>query len=314
MSAADDLPVRFGPDGLVPVAVQDAASGAVLMLAFMNREALAATRATGEAHYWSRSRNALWHKGATSGHVQQVEAIHVNCEQNSLLLRVRQQGAVCHEGYPTCYYRRLEPDGTLAVVAERAFDPATVYGDGERLPEPGLAAAARLLVGAYAYLRDHDLTAESGTSRRLRAADPATATRVADELRELAGVLDGTHRHTGLHEDVILEGSQVIYWLLVAGLGRGLGWDDLRLDRALAAPPAPSLDAAASALRAQADEWVAGDDSATGELAERTAGTVAAAARAAAVEPGDLLAHDLAELRQRPYLANYFAADPVRAR
>ena len=66
MSAADDLPIRFGPDGLVPVAVQDAESGAVLMLAFMNREALEATRATGEAHYWSRSRNALWHKGATS--------------------------------------------------------------------------------------------------------------------------------------------------------------------------------------------------------------------------------------------------------
>ena len=107
-------------DGLAPVVVQDAVSGDVLMLAFMNDDALRLTHETGRAHYWSRSRNALWRKGETSGHEQLVDEIRVNCEQNSLLLLVRQVGAVCHDGYPTCFYRRTAPDGSLTIVA-RAF-------------------------------------------------------------------------------------------------------------------------------------------------------------------------------------------------
>jgi phosphoribosyl-AMP cyclohydrolase len=107
---------------------QDVETGDVLMVAFMNEAALAETRRTGRAHYWSRSRNRLWRKGETSGHEQLVEGIFVNCEENSVLLRVRQIGAVCHDGYPTCYYRRLEPDGSLAVVRDRAFDPDAVSG------------------------------------------------------------------------------------------------------------------------------------------------------------------------------------------
>lgn len=319
MSAADDLPIRFGPDGLVPVAVQDAESGAVLMLAFMNREALEATRATGEAHYWSRSRNALWHKGATSGHVQHVEELRVNCELNSLLLRVRQRGAACHTGYPTCYYRRLEADGSLTPVAERVFDPADVYGEATApSPADDVVAAARLLFGAYAYLLGNDLSRESSTSRRLRSADQSTLARVADELAELAGVLDGSHRHAGLHEDVVLEGSQVVYWLIVAGLGHGLGWDDLRLDTALAAPPARSSGVAASSLRDLAAEWREADANAIPrDLPHRTACAVAVAAAATGVPPLDILAHDLEELRRRTYLAPYFdladAAEAARA-
>ena len=309
MSAADDLPIRFGPDGLVPVAVQDAESGAVLMLAFMNREALEATRATGEAHYWSRSRNALWHKGATSGHVQHVEELRVNCELNSLLLRVRQRGAACHTGYPTCYYRRLEADGSLTPVAERVFDPADVYGEATApSPADDVVAAARLLFGAYAYLLDNDLSRESGTSRRLRSPEPATSARVADELRELAGVLDGSHRHAGLRDDAILEGSQVLYWLVVASLGHGLGWDDLRLDTALAALPARDADSAASSLCGLAAEWLRAEaDAIPPGLPHRTASAVAASAAVAGVAPLDILAHDLADLRQRAYLAAYFA-------
>jgi phosphoribosyl-AMP cyclohydrolase len=121
--------IRFGDDGLVPAVVQDVATGDVLMVAFMNDEALRLTYATGEAHYWSRSRKKLWRKGETSSHTQTVVEIRVNCERNSLLLLVRQTGAVCHDGYATCYYRRLSGDGALTVVRERAFDPETVYGD-----------------------------------------------------------------------------------------------------------------------------------------------------------------------------------------
>ena len=203
MSAAPDspvapeLPLVFGADGLLPAVVQDAATGDVLMVAFMDRAALAATQATGRAHYWSRSRGRLWRKGETSGNEQIVEAIHVNCERNSVLLTVRQSGAVCHDGYPTCYYRRLDLDGTLTVDRARAFDPADVYPSSP--PDavvPDLEPTMKLLFGAYAYLREHDLAAVSATSARLRATDDGDlACRLADELRELAGALDRTHLH-----------------------------------------------------------------------------------------------------------------------
>src|SRR5262245_60940310 len=105
-----DLPIRLDENGLVPVVVQDVDSGDILMMAFMNVEALEATRQTGRSHFWSRSRQKLWRKGESSGHEQIVDEILINCEQNSLLLKVRQVGAVCHDGYNTCYYRVLEPD------------------------------------------------------------------------------------------------------------------------------------------------------------------------------------------------------------
>lgn len=120
--------IRFDERGLIPVVVQEAGSNAVLLLAYMNTQALEATLRTGQAHFWSRSRGKLWRKGEQSGRVQLVEELYVNCEDNSLLLRVRQQGgAACHTGYPTCYYRRLAPDGSWQIVEERVFDPAEVY-------------------------------------------------------------------------------------------------------------------------------------------------------------------------------------------
>jgi phosphoribosyl-AMP cyclohydrolase len=113
-------------DGLVPVIVQDDDSGAVLMLAYMNQESYDRTVATGYATYWSRSRNAFWVKGETSGHRQKVRAIQVDCDADTLLLRVRQEGAACHEGYPSCFFRRRTDQG-WDVVESRVFDPATVY-------------------------------------------------------------------------------------------------------------------------------------------------------------------------------------------
>jgi phosphoribosyl-AMP cyclohydrolase len=121
--------IRFDERGLVPVVVQEATTGAVLLLAYMNAEALAATLRTGRAHFWSRARGRLWRKGERSGREQIVEALYINCEQNSLLLRVHQQGgAACHTGHPTCFYRQLAPDGSWQAVEERGFDPAEVYG------------------------------------------------------------------------------------------------------------------------------------------------------------------------------------------
>ena len=121
--------LHFDRQGLIPSVVVDDATNEVLMVAFMNEEALQKTRETGFTHFFSRSRNSIWHKGEQSGNTQEVRDIFVNCEESSLLIRVKQTGgAACHDGYPSCYYRRLLPDDSYEVVAERVFDPEEVYG------------------------------------------------------------------------------------------------------------------------------------------------------------------------------------------
>jgi phosphoribosyl-AMP cyclohydrolase len=114
--------------GLLPVVAQDAATGEVLMLAYMNAESFAETLATGRAVYFSRGRNQLWRKGEESGHVQLVKEIFVDCDADTLLLKVEQVGgAACHEGYRSCFFRQMTPEGPK-IVAQRVFDPAKVYG------------------------------------------------------------------------------------------------------------------------------------------------------------------------------------------
>ena len=113
--------------GLVPAIAQDAETGAVLMLAWMNREAFEETLRTGRAVYFSRSRGKLWRKGEESGHVQEVREIYVDCDADTILLKVHQiGGAACHEGYASCFFRRAEGD-EWKVIGERVFDPAKVY-------------------------------------------------------------------------------------------------------------------------------------------------------------------------------------------
>ncbi|WP_353216451.1 phosphoribosyl-AMP cyclohydrolase [Sandarakinorhabdus sp.] len=112
---------KWGSDGLVTAVAVDAGSGAVLMVAHMNADALAATLATGEAHYWSRSRRTLWHKGATSGAIQRIIEIRVDCDQDCLLLIVEPAGPACHTGRANCFYRRLGTHG-LELISE---GPAT---------------------------------------------------------------------------------------------------------------------------------------------------------------------------------------------
>ena len=114
-------------DGLIPVVVQDFTSGEVLMTAFMNRQAWEETLKTRRATYWSRSRNQLWVKGETSGNFQEVKEILVDCDEDTVLLKVNQQGgAACHMGYSSCFYRKLEGD-ELQITGERIFDPDEVY-------------------------------------------------------------------------------------------------------------------------------------------------------------------------------------------
>jgi phosphoribosyl-AMP cyclohydrolase len=121
--------IAFGKyNGLVPAIVQDHATGEVLMLGFMNEEALAETQRTGQAVFFSRSRNKLWRKGESSGHLLKVLELRVDCDSDTLLLRVQALGpGVCHEGYRSCFFRKLENDGTASVTENRAFDPSKIY-------------------------------------------------------------------------------------------------------------------------------------------------------------------------------------------
>ena len=112
--------------GLLPAIAQDATTGTVLMLAWMNEESFQETVRTGRAVYYSRSRGKLWRKGEESGHSQVVRGIFVDCDADTILLKVEQQGAACHEGYRSCFFREVTPSGTQ-VVLERLVDPAQVY-------------------------------------------------------------------------------------------------------------------------------------------------------------------------------------------
>ncbi|MFZ5452967.1 MAG: phosphoribosyl-AMP cyclohydrolase [Thermodesulfobacteriota bacterium] len=123
--------LNFGKmGGLIPAIVQDAASGEVLMLAFMDPQAWDLTLKTGEAHYYSRTRKKVWRKGETSGHVQRVKAIYLDCDEDTVLLKVEQVGgAACHTGYRSCFYRRREGEG-WQVEGSLIFNPQEVYRGG----------------------------------------------------------------------------------------------------------------------------------------------------------------------------------------
>jgi len=118
-----DFSTLKSENGLVLAVVQDELSRDVLMCAYMNREALEKTVETGIAHFWSRSRQQLWKKGETSGHIQKVKEIRIDCDMDSLLLRVEQAGGACHMGYRSCFYRNLEGN----IIGEKIFEPEDVY-------------------------------------------------------------------------------------------------------------------------------------------------------------------------------------------
>ncbi|HET8624351.1 MAG TPA: bifunctional phosphoribosyl-AMP cyclohydrolase/phosphoribosyl-ATP diphosphatase HisIE [Gemmatimonadales bacterium] len=149
--------IKFDAEGLVPVVAQESGSGDVLMVAYANRDALSQTRSTGLAHYYSRSRRALWLKGETSGHVQQVRQIRVDCDGDTVLYRVSQTGVACHTGERTCFATMVTPDGgtahtadegghVLSRLAERVAARAALRPNGSytvRLLEGGPATAAQ---------------------------------------------------------------------------------------------------------------------------------------------------------------------------
>jgi phosphoribosyl-AMP cyclohydrolase len=122
--------LKFNSDGLIPAIIQDQANGRVLMMAWMNRESLQKTIETGKTYFWSRSRQKFWMKGESSGHTQAVSDISFDCDGDTLLIQVEQIGAACHEGYRSCFFRSVGPDGKGEKVTEaRLISPEQMYGN-----------------------------------------------------------------------------------------------------------------------------------------------------------------------------------------
>jgi phosphoribosyl-AMP cyclohydrolase len=121
--------LKLDPQGLIPVIVQDAENGHLLMVAYQSREAVLETLKTGKVHFYSRSRRKLWVKGEESGHTQELVEARVDCDQDAILYRVKQKVAACHKGYRSCFYRKVRlPSGDLEVVEAKVFDPERAYG------------------------------------------------------------------------------------------------------------------------------------------------------------------------------------------
>ena len=119
--------IKFDSNGLVPAIIQDFKSGQVLMVAYMNREAVLKTLSTKKAHFYSRSRRKLWLKGESSGHVQKVKSIALDCDGDAVLVKAQQIGGACHTGYKTCFYRVLNPKKNWKETGNKLFDPDKVY-------------------------------------------------------------------------------------------------------------------------------------------------------------------------------------------
>ena len=120
--------MKFSADGLIPAVCVDVDTKEVLMVAYMNNASLEDTIRTGKTHFWSRSRQKYWMKGESSGHTQEVRAVYTDCDKDTLVIEVKQNGAACHEGYKSCFFRKLNEDGQWDVQGERLFDPEKVYG------------------------------------------------------------------------------------------------------------------------------------------------------------------------------------------
>jgi len=203
--------LRWDQRGLVPAIVQDAHTGQVLMLAYMNAEALAQTLATGEAWFWSRSRGELWHKGATSGNTQRVVEVRYDCDADALLLRVEPRGPACHTGHTSCFYRRLpgSPEG-------KAEDEKGQVSD---LPLDRL----------WAIIQDRKANPKAGsyTCQLLSAGEPEILKKVGEEAIEVIVAAQGEG-----DERLVSELADLTYHVLVLLAARGLSWTDVEAELA----------------------------------------------------------------------------------
>lgn len=120
--------LKFNSQNLIPAIIQDVNNNEILMMAYMNKESLIKTLKTGKTHFYSRSRQKIWKKGETSGHTQTVKEILIDCDMDTLLIKVQQEGGACHTGYRSCFFRKVEGKfDNLRIIAKKVFDPEKVY-------------------------------------------------------------------------------------------------------------------------------------------------------------------------------------------
>jgi len=203
--------LKWDDAGLITAVVQDRLTGQVRMVAWMNREALDLTLATGFATFYSRSRRSLWKKGETSGHVLRVSEVAVDCDGDTLLLLVDAEGPSCHTGRDTCFFRRLEPGGTSAPTS---VAPTPAPGADGDLADPFL-----LSLEAELEKRSRSTAERSYTRSLLDAGIPKISAKITEEAAELNAALAGE-----TDERVASEAADVVYHLLVGLRARGLAW------------------------------------------------------------------------------------------
>lgn len=197
------MEIRFGPDGLIPAVAQDRRTGRLLMLAYMNREALERTRADGVAWYWSRSRGRLWKKGEESGHVQRVHEIRVDCDGDALLLFVDQTGPACHTGRASCFFRDAEGRERPEAEAGDVLDELSQVIAGRAAARPEGSYTAALLAGGVA----------------------AITPKITEEAEELVRAA-----REEADARVVEEAGDLLYHSLVLLASRGLALDDVRAE------------------------------------------------------------------------------------
>lgn len=195
--------LKFNPGGLIPAVVQDSETREVLMMAWMNREAVEKTLDSGETWFYSRSRKKMWHKGETSGHVQKVRAVYHDCDADTLLILVRQEGkGACHEGYKSCFHYRVE-EGKVKIEGERQFNPAEVYGESDK---PGVIDELYEVI----VQRRKELPAGSYTTYLFEHGVDKICKKIGEEAAEVIIAAKNSSR-----DEVRYESADLIYHLLV---------------------------------------------------------------------------------------------------
>ncbi len=217
--------LKYDKEGLIPAVVQEAATGEVLMVAWMNRESLQKTLSTGQTWFFSRSRHELWWKGATSGHFQEVQEILADCDYDTLLVRVDQVGGIaCHEGVPSCFHRPLtEPEPQLPRRAEArlAAKPAATPAEPHPVTSP---TPSEVLDELYRLIEDRQASpdAESYTCRLLNAGVDRICRKVGEEATEVV-----VAAKNGAADELAAEAADLVYHLLVLLAATGVGWENV---------------------------------------------------------------------------------------
>ena len=208
-----DLEIKFNEQGLVPAIIQDAESNEVLMMAYMNRESIEKTLESGMTHFWSRSRNELWQKGETSGNIQLVQDVFVDCDSDTLLIKVKQKSGACHTGHRSCFYRQLDREKTGFVEkGNKVFESEVVYHKSkilQRLYDTVVDRKNHPVEGSYT-----NYLFEKGIDKILK--------KVGEESAEV--IIAAKNRDEG---ELIYESADLIYHLIVALVEKGITLDQI---------------------------------------------------------------------------------------